>query len=372
MIVLGDNVRPVVGDLFASEAQTFVNTVNCVGVMGKGIALGFKIRFPDMFKEYVQLCEQGEVRLGRPYLWKSMIPPWVLNFPTKDHWRGGARLDAIVEGLERLEANYREWGITSLAVPPLGCGEGGLEWRVVGPTLYRHLARFGIPVELYAPFGTPSDMLDPGFLGAAPLPGSPMAPRLTPAAVAIAVIIEGLSQQPYRSPTGRIVVQKIAYFATVAGIPTGLVYEEGSFGPYSPEAKAMAQKLINNGVLVERSVGQAIVAEPGPTIADAKQQYASELAGWADQVDRVMDLFMRLRSSRQAEVAATVHFAADVLHKASQAAPTELEVLDYARRWKERRQPPLTDMELGLAIRSLVALGWLDVVHSEDLPLPQG
>lgn len=370
MIVLGANVQPVVGDLFASEAQTLVNTVNCVGVMGKGIALGFKKRFPDMYKEYVGLCERGEVRLGRPYLWKSIVPPWVLNFPTKDHWRGGARLDAIVEGLEHLESQYKEWGITSLAVPPLGCGEGGLEWRVVGPTLYRHLSNLDIPVELYAPFGTPAEMLDPGFLGAAPLPGSPLAPRLTPAAVAIAVIIEGLSLQPYRSPTGRIVVQKIAYFATVTGIPTGLTYREGSFGPYSPEAKAMARKLVNNGVLVERAVGQALVSEPGPTMPDAKNQYATELAQWTDQVDRVMDLFMRLRSTRQAEVAATVHFAASVLREGNGQTPTELDVLAYARQWKERRQPPLGDQELGLAIRSLVALGWLDVEPSDALPLP--
>lgn len=370
MITVDHNVRPMVGDLFASEAQTLVNTVNCVGIMGKGIALGFKQRFPDMFKDYVVRCERGEVRLGRPYLWTPMFPPWVLNFPTKDHWRSGAHLDAIVAGLEYLEANYGEWGVTSLAVPPLGCGEGGLEWRVVGPTLYRHLARLAIPVELYAPFGTPPEMLDLGFLGAGPLPGSPLSLRLTPAAVAVAVIIESLNQQPYRSPTGRVVVQKIAYFATESGIPTGLTYEEGSFGPYSPAAKEMVRKLVNNGVLAEQTIGQAIIAVPGPTIADAKAQYANDLAGWSDQIDRVMDLFMRLRSSRQAEVAATVHFAASVLRKAAGTAPSELDVLAYARQWKVRRQPPVTDQEFALAIRNLSALGWLDVLTSDDLPLP--
>ena len=272
--------------------------------------------------------------------------------------------------MEYLEAHYKDWGITSLAVPPLGCGEGGLEWRVVGPTLYRHLSRLDIPVELYAPFGTPPGMLDPGFLGAALLPGSPMALRLTPAAVAIALIIEGLSLQPYRSPTGRIVVQKIAYFATEAGIPTGFNHTEGSFGPYSVEAKDVARKLVSNGVLVERTDGQALISEPGPTLPDAQRQYASELARWSDQIDRVMDLFMRLRSTRQAEVAATVHFAATVLRKRTGNLPTELDVLAYSRQWKERRQPPLGDQELGLAIRSLVALGWLEVEASEDLPLP--
>jgi hypothetical protein len=104
-------------------------------------------------------------------------------------------------------------------------------------------------------------------------------------------------------------------------------------------------------------------------MADAKAQFEADLGRWSAQIDRVMDLFMRLRSSRQAEVAATVHFAASSLRKSTGAAPTELDVLAYARQWKVRRQPPVTDQEFGMAIRNLSALGWLDVVSSEELPL---
>ncbi|MEW6459483.1 MAG: macro domain-containing protein [Bacillota bacterium] len=147
-------VKVLVGDLFQSKAQTLVNTVNCVGVMGKGVALEFKKRFPDMYQDYLARCARKEVKLGRPYLYKSLFPPWILNFPTKDHWRSVSRLEDIVRGLEYLLTRYEEWGITSLAMPPLGCGHGQLEWRVVGPTLYRYLSRLGIPVELYAPHGT--------------------------------------------------------------------------------------------------------------------------------------------------------------------------------------------------------------------------
>ena len=107
-----------VGDLFESEAQTLVNTVNTVGVMGKGIALGFKKRFPDMYKDYVRRCENREVKLGQPYLFKSLMPPWIINFPTKEHWRTQSRLEAIREGIAHLADHYREWGIESLAVPP--------------------------------------------------------------------------------------------------------------------------------------------------------------------------------------------------------------------------------------------------------------
>src|SRR5262245_52928371 len=111
----------LVGDLFQSGAQTLVNTVNCVGVMGKGVALEFKRRFPDMYEDYVARCAARQVRLGEPYLFHRPAPPWILNFPTKDHWRAVSRLADIVAGLESLEEHYREWGITSLAVPPLGC-----------------------------------------------------------------------------------------------------------------------------------------------------------------------------------------------------------------------------------------------------------
>jgi O-acetyl-ADP-ribose deacetylase (regulator of RNase III) len=90
--------------------------------------------------------------VGRPYLYRNPQPPHVLNFPTKDHWRS-ARLNDIVSGLEYLKAHYREWGITSLALPALGCGNGGLDWRIVSPILHRHLSRLDIPVVVYVAAG---------------------------------------------------------------------------------------------------------------------------------------------------------------------------------------------------------------------------
>src|SRR6266516_3463365 len=122
-------VKVMSGDLLASKAQTLVNTVNCVGIMGKGIALAFKRRYPEMFKDYVRRCERGEVQLGRPYVYRA-DDHQILNFPTKQHWRAVSRLEDIIAGLEYLEAHYREWGLTSIAVPPLGCGNGQLEWEV--------------------------------------------------------------------------------------------------------------------------------------------------------------------------------------------------------------------------------------------------
>ena len=154
----------LIGDILKSKCQTLVNTVNCVGIMGKGIALEFKKRFPEMFNDYFHRCESGNVHPGMPYLYKSLLPPQIINFPTKDHWKSVSKIEDIEKGLDYLLENYKKWGVTSLAVPPLGCGNGQLEWAAVGPLIYRKLIQMDIPVQLYAPYGTNPKELSVSFL----------------------------------------------------------------------------------------------------------------------------------------------------------------------------------------------------------------
>jgi O-acetyl-ADP-ribose deacetylase (regulator of RNase III) len=118
------------GDIFNSNAQVITNTVNCVGVMGKGLALTFKQRFPDMFADYQSKCEKGQVAVTTPYLWDNGKVQ-ILNFATKKHWKDNSNLDDIKSGLLYLAQNYDEMGISSIALPPLGCGLGGLKWNDV-------------------------------------------------------------------------------------------------------------------------------------------------------------------------------------------------------------------------------------------------
>lgn len=126
------------GDIFQSNAQVITNTVNCAGVMGKGLALAFKERFPELFRDYVSRCEKHEVRPGKPYLWENKEVQ-VLNFPTKRHWKENSRLEDIEEGLKYLASNYAQMGISSIALPPLGCGLGGLNWADVKNLINKHL-----------------------------------------------------------------------------------------------------------------------------------------------------------------------------------------------------------------------------------------
>lgn len=218
-----------IGNLLESKAQTLVNTVNCVGVMGKGIALEFKKKFPDMFTDYVKRCERNEVKLGEPYLFKTIFYPWILNFPTKDHWKAVSRIEDIIKGLKYLIDHYKEWGITSIAVPPLGCGNGQLEWRIVGPTLYRYLSKLDIPVELYAPYGTPHRELQPDFLSEienveASFQPMPKPEWIKPGWIAVVDILRRVEQEKYHWPVGHTIFQKIVYVANREGIPTELVH----------------------------------------------------------------------------------------------------------------------------------------------------
>lgn len=129
-----------------SNAQTLVNTVNCVGVMGKGIAKEFRGRFPEMFDRYVQICDSGDLQPGKLWLWKGSTQ-WVLNFPTKNHWRHPSKLEWIDAGLTKFAQQYALRGITEISFPRLGCGNGGLNWNDVQPLMERHLS--GLPIKVF-------------------------------------------------------------------------------------------------------------------------------------------------------------------------------------------------------------------------------
>ncbi len=139
------------GNLLDSKMQTLTNTVNCKGAMGAGIALSFKTRYKSMFEEYKGRCASGSVKPGLPYIYQADNGKIIINFPTKDHWKNPSNLAWIEKGLGILKANYKAWGITSLAIPPLGCGKGGLDWRIVRTMIVGILSDLDIPIEVYEP-----------------------------------------------------------------------------------------------------------------------------------------------------------------------------------------------------------------------------
>jgi uncharacterized protein YwgA len=285
-----------------------------------------------------------------------------------------ANLKNIIEGLEYLLKHYKEWGIQSLAVPPLGCGQGQLEWRIVGPTLYRLLCKMDIPIELYAPYGTPHEELRPEFLGerelSVEMDKKSCGPEwIKPAWVALVEILKRIEEQPYHWPVGRTRFQKIAYFASEQGLPLGIDYQKGSYGPFSPALKALVTRLINNGLIREQRMGKMFGIKVGQTYQDAHKAYATYLKEWEPIIEKTADLFMRM-DTNQAEIAATVLYAARSICDSRPRPLTEKDVLACVMQWKQRRKPALDQGEVGLTIRNLAALNWLNVKASNDLPLP--
>lgn len=144
------SVKVVEGDLFKSSAQVLVNTVNCVGVMGKGIALEFKKRYPAMYERYKVLCKEGYINIGSLWLYKADDGKWILNFPTKQHWLNPSEIDYIIQGLDKFIATYKERGITSIAFPMLGCNNGGLDKSLVLMIMREYLNTCeDLDVEIY-------------------------------------------------------------------------------------------------------------------------------------------------------------------------------------------------------------------------------
>lgn len=366
-----NQIRVLIGDIFKSKAQTLVNTVNTVGVMGKGIALEFKKRFPDMYKDYLERCKKGAVVLGRPYLYKELVTPWILLFPTKQDWRSVSRLSDIEEGLKYLEENYKNWGITSLAVPPLGCGLGELNWDIVGPTLYRYLNRLEISVELYAPFETPEGKLKPDFLGE---PSGPQLieqvrkpdSKIEPGFISLLEALNRLEKIPYHWPVGRTTFQKLCYFGTLMGLQTGLEYKRSSYGPFSSRLKSKLTKLVNNGLIREEKVGTMFMVKVGETFEDARDVYKNEIKSNEKIIDKLVDLFCRL-NTRRAEMAAAVHFAYTELKRSDGGKLDEDHLLNEVLVWKDRRRPKYDETEVANTIRNLAVHGWLDINPGEKI-----
>ena len=362
-------VQVLIGDIFQSRAQTLINTVNCVGIMGKGVALQFKRRFPVMFEDYKLRCVRGLVKLGEPYIYKGLIQPWIINFPTKRHWNEPSDLSAIKRGLEYLHEHVLEWRVESLASPPLGCGLGQLDWRAVGPVLYQGLRKLDIPVVLFAPPETPRDQMTHDFLSGRKSYISPSQAD-EPINIGLVAVVEALDRisKSRVVSAGSIMFHKLVYFGTIRGLPTKLEFSRGVYGPYSEVLlKREIPKLIRHDLLQVRLRNDVKRHEAGLSYDFA--HWKAELREYEPIISDLVDLFLRIKSTDQAELYSAVHFCAMELSSGG-GDVSEADVLQEVTHWKRRREVQFTVEQIGDAIRTLKLLGWLDVALSDDLPLP--
>jgi O-acetyl-ADP-ribose deacetylase (regulator of RNase III) len=222
------------GNLLQADVEALVNTVNTVGIMGKGIALQFKRAYPDNFDAYESACRDGQVKVGKMFTYATgqmANPLYIINFPTKAHWRTNSKIEDIEAGLDDLVRVVAELDVGSLAVPPLGCGNGGLEWPRVRSLIYAKLAPLvDVSIHLYPPSGAPD---------AKNMPNRTKRPRMTidRAALILAFVqYVRMSSEAALSLDGRFSLmeaQKVAYFFQCSGWPLGLDFVPSRYGPYS-------------------------------------------------------------------------------------------------------------------------------------------
>ena len=221
------------GDILAEDADALVNTVNCVGVMGRGIALQFKNAFPENFQAYEKACKREEVRPGRMFVFETghlTSPRLIVNFPTKRHWRGKSRLEDIDAGLKDLQDVIRDKKIRSIAIPPLGSGLGGLNWNEVRPRIEEALRGLNdLRIVIFQPNGAP----EPGQIAK-----RRTAPNMTPGRAALVGLMDCYLSGLLDPFVTLLEVHKLMYFMKVSGEPAmeRLRVVKGPYGPYSETA----------------------------------------------------------------------------------------------------------------------------------------
>lgn len=221
-------------NLFETDCQAIVNTVNCVGVMGKGVALEFKKRWPDNYREYKRACDSGELRPGkilvydRKSLLSSPFPRFLINFPTKDHWRSKSKISYIEQGLDSLVLEIKKHKISSIAIPPLGCGNGGLDWNDVRPIIVSKLSQLNdVEISIYGPAPPLIDDVPETFQ---------INSKLT---MARAMLLRAISavEELRQEPVDRLSIHKLAYLLQEFGISLNISFDRDLYGPYSPRLR---------------------------------------------------------------------------------------------------------------------------------------
>lgn len=342
-------IEPKQGNLLEADAEALVNTVNCVGVMGKGVALQFKQAFPDNFHAYARACRAGEVRLGAMFIVDRgfLDPPrYIVNFPTKRHWKGRSRIDDIRAGLVALVEDVQRLGIESIAVPPLGCGNGGLDWTEVRPLIESAFAQVpDVRLFLYAPEGAPR---------AEAMPVSTGKTRLSRARALLLRLLDLYHGPGYRSTM--LEVQKLAYFLQAAGEHLQLRYVKQQYGPYAENLNYVVQHLEGHYLrgYGDRSRGAEIFLLPGAV--EAAREALSNDPEADERLTYVARLIDGFETPYGMELLATVYWVA----QEDPAAAADLSAaIEGVHAWSDRKRRTFKPEHIRKAWQRLHEQGWL-------------
>lgn len=342
-------IKSTTGNLLEAKAEALVNTVNCVGVMGKGIALQFKQAYPDNYKEYEKACKKDQVRIGRMFVHKRnemFYPKYIINFPTKRHWKNKSRLEDIELGLKDLIKQVKELNIKSIAVPPLGSGLGGLDWKDVRLRIVRTFDKLpDTEVLLYEPKGAPK---------ADQIPISTPKPTMTRGRALLIRLLELYQSQGYRHTL--LEIQKLMYFLQSAGENLKLKFKRDKYGPYAENLHHVLQRIDGHFIrgYGDRSGGAEIYLLKGAS-EEAKSSIEEDEEA-AHRLESVKKLIKGFETPYGMELLSTVHWIAQEF---PEAAGSPEFVMDKVQKWSRRKKFRMKPQHIKKAWQRLKEEHWL-------------
>ena len=343
-------IRYTTGDILKAEAEALVNTVNCVGIMGRGIALQFKQVFPANFKAYAAACKREEVQPGRMFVFDTgelTSPRYIVNFPTKRHWRGKSRIEDVEAGLVALVNEVRVRGIHSIAIPPLGSGLGGLDWSQVRPLIERAFAALPeVEVQIFEPAGAPADSR---------ANRSTEVPKITAGRAALVALMRRYLGALLDPSISLLEVHKLMYFLQAAGEPLRLRYVKAPYGPYAENLRHVLLAIEGHLVSGYADGGDApdkpLSLVPGAM--EEAERFLNAHATTHERLDRTAALVEGFETPYGLELLSTVHWVAT-----QEGAASPAEMTGAVHRWNTRKRQ-FTAGQISLAAERLREQGWL-------------
>jgi O-acetyl-ADP-ribose deacetylase (regulator of RNase III) len=338
------------GDILKADAEALVNTVNCVGVMGRGIALQFKKAYPDNFKKYKAACEQKEVCPGRMFIFETgnmFNPRYIINFPTKRHWRGKSRVEDITSGLNALADEVRKRKIRSIAIPPLGCGLGGLDWNIVRSMIEKTFEALpDVQVVLFEPAGAPA---------AKSMARNRRRPNMTNGRAALLSLMNRYLQAAMDPFVTLLEIHKLMYFAQEAGEPLRLSCKKGMYGPYAENLRHVLNVIEGHFITgyADASDNPDKQIELKPNIIKAANDVLKAHPETTSHLERVADLISGFETPYGMELLSTVHWVAT----REQATTSDMVVREtYA--WNKRKRM-FQEKHIRIAFNTLTNKNWI-------------
>lgn len=334
------------GDILSEDAEALVNTVNCVGVMGRGIALQFKNTFPRNFKAYAAACASKEVQPGKMFVFETGMltnPKFIINFPTKRHWRGKSRIGDIDSGLKALAEEIRIRSIRSIAIPPLGSGLGGLNWTDVRQRIVAQLEGMTeVDIVVYEPSGAPVSTR------------SQEAPKMTPGRAALVALMHRYLNGLMDPFVTLIEVHKLMYFMQEAGQPLKLQFKKAYYGPFAENLSHVLRDIEGHLVSGYADGGDApekqLELVPG-AIEDA-EAFLADQRDTISRFDRVAELVEGFETPFGLELLTTVHWVV-----AQESAATVEDVIAKVHAWNSHKKQ-FSRRQIGIAFQALESKGW--------------